>query len=106
MIKELELSHGEIQVEIIIGGRSINWPRGGNHSLFKLEMFVRVVDAFDGITIAMVAQKDGLGPWVVDQKFKLKGKGDCENWNDAKELAGELMLHGFTLAFEEAINKG
>ena len=104
MIKELELSHGEIQVEITIGGRSINWPRGGRHSLFKLEMFVKVVDAFDDITVTMVAQKDGLEPWVVDQKHKVKSKGDCDSWEDARELADELMNHGFTLAFEEAIN--
>ncbi len=104
MIKELELSHGEIEVEITIGGRSINWPRGGNHSLFKLEMFVKVVDAFEDITVTMVAQKDGLEPWVVDQKYRLKGKGDCGNWNDAKQVAEELMNHGFILAFEEAIN--
>ncbi len=104
MIKELELSHGEIQVEITIGGRSINWPRGGNHSLFKLEMFVKVVDAFEDITVTVVAQKDGLEPWVVDQKHKVKAKGECGNWKDAKEVADELIHHGFILAFEEAIN--
>ena len=99
MVKELKLSHGEIQVLITVAGRSINWSTEKSHSLFKLELIVEILDAFDSIILTTSVQRDGLEPWILDNEYRVRDLGDCETLDDANKMAGVLMEHGFKDAF-------
>lgn len=102
--KMLNLTHGEVYVILYEGKKSIRFSDADNPVRFRQELHVQLANAFDEITITVVAYMGQFGKWVLDKEWALKDKGVSESWQWANELAQELEHHGFMEELEKAIN--
>ena len=104
--KTLELSHGEIDVLITPRDKAIRFSSKatGKPTGFLYGLDVQIVDGFDEITLSVNAgMYDQFMTWELDNAWNLRNKGDSESWEHARELAEELMAHGFMDAFEKVL---
>ena len=100
---EIMLAHGEVDVSIEMGEKSIKCGYGSTD--FKQDMFVTMVDSFDEIVLEVSAiLKGGVhAEWefTSGKLFELQYEG--EKLEEAKAMADELISnHGFLEAMTES----
>lgn len=101
--KTLELAHGELDVLITPRAKKIRFSdkSTGRPSGFIYELDIQIVDGFDEITLTVNAVMYEFMKWDVrNNSWDVRDKGDSKDWEDAFELAEELMAHGFMDAIE------
>ncbi len=103
--KELELTHGEIYVDIFAKKKSVIWNEDRQSSGFKQEIYVQLMESFDEVTISLNVVQYDFNIWEVEPTWTIVDSGTAEDWDWAIETTEALMTHGFIDALSKVINE-